>query len=368
MPKNKVLLFESEEHPVESYAQLINALSGHELADIEALLAELKEMTFIEDEDVLYNKLPMAVYYKQLPAVYDADVLVKVVIMQQGEGIILVVPEDVVSTFQDLSENPEDIVQKNNDISLYAEIYNLPSEDEKLHDLIKEVYLNAGNGIKPFDLTDELARKEDDEDEDGEGSERDDIDFDMGGADDDFDDEGFEDIDAELDDLDDFVANESAFKKFRKHGSYLEKLEAKLYEKANDVMRKRVKTKYFENVLVIEVDNKNIYNNYSTVPAFAKRLLTNFGEAIRTNERTQLVDSFAKDGKRYFVVAEDVANNYWYVINEDMEKLDEEKGDYIRPNLDNVAKLRRSSVRKESRSIVPYKKGRKIVFINKNIK
>jgi len=364
MPKNKILIFEAEEAPVESYAQLINALSGHELSDIEALLAELKEMTFIEDEDVLYNKLPMAVYYKQLPAVYDADVLVKVVIMQQGEGLILIVPEDVVSTYQDLIDNPEEIVQKNNNISLYAEIYNLPTDDDKLHDLIKEVYLNAGNGIKPFDLTDELARKQSDDEE--EGSDREDTDFDMGA--DDFDDEGFDDIDADFSDLDDFAANESAFKKFRKHGSYLENLESKLYEKANDVMRKRVRTKFFENVLVIEVDNKNIYNKYANVSAFAKRLLTNFGEAIRTDKRTQLIDTFSKDGKRYFIVAEDVANNYWYVINEDMEKLDEEKGDYIRPSLDNVAKLRRSSIRKESRSIVPYKKGRKIVFINKKIK
>lgn len=365
MPKNKLLLFESNEAPVESYAQLINALSGHELADIEALLDELKSMTFIEDEEILYNKLPMAVFYKQLPAVYDADVLVKVVIMQQGDGLILVVPEEVVSTYQDLKDNPGDIVQKNNDISLYAEVYNLNSEDDKLHELIKETYLNAGNGIKPFDLTDDLAREE--EEDEGEEGDRDDVDFDMG-ADDEPEDEGFDDIEDDFADLDDFVANESAYKKFKKHGSYLENLESRLYEKANETMRKLVKTKHFENTLVVEVDNKNIYNAYSRVPAFAKRLLTNFGEAIRTNGRTQLVDSFAKDGKRYFVIAEDVANNYWYVINEDMEKLDEEKGDYIRPDLDGVARLRRSSVRKESRSIVPYKKGRKIVFVNKKIK
>lgn len=367
MPKNKFrLLFETGEAPVESYAQLINALSGHELADIEALLEELKSMTFIEDEEVLYNKLPMAVFYKQLPVVYDADVLVKVVIMQQGDGLILVVPEEVVSTYQDLTENPEDIVQKNNDISLYAEVYNLNSEDDKLHDLIKETYLNAGNGIKPFDLTDDLARKEDEDDK--ESSDREDAGIDTGASDDDFDDAGFDDIEDDFDDLEDFATNESAYKKFKKHGSYLENLEHRLYHKANETMRKLVKTKHFENTLVVEVDNKNIYNAYSRVPAFAKRLLTNFGEAIRTNKRTQLIDSFAKDGKRYFVIAEDVANNYWYVINEDMDKLEDDKGDYIRPDLDGVARLRRSSVRKESRSIVPYKKGRKIVFVNKKIK
>lgn len=361
MPKNKLLLFETTEAPVESYSQLINALSGHELQDIEALLEELKKMTFIEDEEILYNKLPMAVFYKQLPVVYDADVLVKVVILQQGEALILIVPEDVVKTYQDLIDSPKDILQKNNSISLYAEVYNLNSEDEKLQTLIKETYLSAGNGVKPFDLIDDLAREEE-EDRDGEDGDREEADFDMG------EDSGFEDIEDDFSDLDDFVANESAYRKFKKHGSYLEKLEKRLYEKANDTMRKMIKTKYFENVLVIEVDNKNIYNKYANVSAFAKRLLTNFGEAVRKDGRTQLVDSFSKDGKRYFVIAEDVANNYWYVINEDMEKLGDDKGDYIRPDLEGVARLRRSSVRKESRSIVPYKKGRKIVFINKKIK
>jgi len=163
------------------------------------------------------------------------------------------------------------------------------------------------------------------------------------------------------------MENESAYKKFKKQGTYLESLKNRLYEKANPAMRKNIRVKIQENVLVIEVNNKNIYNHYATIPAFAKRLLTNFGEAIRTNERTQLVDTFSKDGKRYFVIAEDIANNYWYVINEDMDKLDE-KEDYIRPSLGGVAKLRRSSIRKESRSIIPYKMGRKIVFVNKKIK
>jgi len=148
MPEKLNLLFEQEDNAIESYSQLIKSLSGHELQDIEALLNELKLMTFIEDEDVLYNKLPMAVFYKQLPVIAKADVLVKVVILQQGEGLVLIVPEDVVSVYQDLIENPELLSEKNNTISLYAEVYNLDSDDVKLHDIIKETNCYSNNKIK----------------------------------------------------------------------------------------------------------------------------------------------------------------------------------------------------------------------------
>lgn len=363
MPKKLInQLLEAENNKevgIASYSQLIKALSGSDLADIEALLEELKQMSFIEDEDVLYAKLPMSVFYKQLPVIADADVLVKAVLMQQGDGLILVVPENVVETYEDLLDNPDLITEKNNNISLYAEIYNFDSGDEKLHDLIKETYINAGNGIKPFDLTDELLQdKETAEDE--EDTEAPDLGADA---------EDFEDFDEIMDDLpemEDFETNESAYKKFKKQSNYLENLVKKLSEKANSHIKKNVRTKFIHKVLVIEVNNKNIYRQYENIPAVAKKLLTNFGEAIRTNNGTQLVDSFSKDGKRYFVVAENLANNYWYVVKEDMDQLDENQDAYISPKA--PIKLRKSSIRKESRAIVPYKLGKKIIFVSKTLK
>ena len=149
-----------EEQEIKSYAQLIQLLSGTDLEDTELLLKELQNLTFIEDEEVLYNKLPMAVYYKQLPVVLNSDILVKVVIMQQADGLILVVPENIVETYQDLVEDAELISEKNNGISLYAEIYNFEMSDPKLQDLIKATYVASGNELKAFDLKDKLAKEQ----------------------------------------------------------------------------------------------------------------------------------------------------------------------------------------------------------------
>ena len=344
------------EHTIESYSQLAKALSGHELSDIELLLEELKNMSFIEDESVLYNKLPMAVYYRQLPVIKDADVLVKVVLMQQSEGLVLVVPENVVSVFEDLLENPDLIIEKNNHFSLYAEVYNLDSDDEKLHDLIKEVYLNSGSGLKAFDLKDELMKDA----EEGETDEE------VEDSLDELDDFDFEKIEGDLPEMEDIEINEEAYKKFKKQSNYLENLIKKLNEKAKGVLKKNVRVKFFHNVLIIEVNNKSVYKQHKKIPVVAKKLLTNFGESIRINNGTQLVDSFSKDGKRYFVVAENLSNNYWYVIKEDMEQIDEDTQSYITPRA--PVKLRKSSIRKESRAIIPYKKGRKIIFVSKTLK
>lgn len=342
-----------EEMTVKSYSQLIQALAGHELADIEALLKEIQGLSFIEDEDLLYNKLPMSVFYKQLPVVADAEVLVKVVILQQADGLVLIVPENVVETYQDLLENPDLLTEKNNNIALYAEVYNLNSADDKLHDVIKEAYLYSGNSLKAFDLKDSLAQEKEESDEETEQGAADDFDFD--------------DIDMDLPEVEDIDLNQESYKRFKKQSNYLENLVSSLYEKANGTLRQNVKKSFFHKVLVIEVNNKNVYNQYEKVPAVAKKLLSNFGEMIRKNKGTQLVDSFSLDGKRYFVVAENLANNYWYVKDEEIDKLEDDVT-YIEPTAKTVIKLNKSSIRKESRAVVPYKKGRKTVFTSKTFK
>ena len=355
MQKNELLkkLLESDnvqEIEIKSYAQLIKLLSGTELQDIEVLLGQLKKMAFIEDEDTLYNKLPMSVFYKQMPAVVDGDILVKVVILQQAEGLVLVIPENVVKTFQDLKEDPSMLAEKNSNVSLYAEIYNLDSADNKLHDLIKSVYLSSGNELKPFDLKDDLAKAKKEDEKDGEESNPEPLDL------------NFDEIEEDLPEIEDIKVNEEAYKRFKKQGNAIENFLESLYKKSNDILKKNVRTKLYKKVLVIEVNNKSIYQAYEAIPVVAKKLLSNFGEAIKRNKGTQLIDSFSKDGKRYFVVSEHLANNYWLVLNEDLEKL-EDNIMYIEPNAKGVIKLNKSSVRKESRKVVAYKKGRKTVFV-----
>jgi hypothetical protein len=349
------LLKEAQENNIEikSYAQLIQMLSNTNLEDIDAFLADLKNLSFIEDEDTLYNKLPMSVFYKQLPAVVNGDILIKVVILQQAEGLALIVPENVVQTYRDLIESPEMLAEKNSNVSLYAELYNLDSGDPKLQEIIKSVYISSGNEIKPFDLKDDLAQEKKEKEEGEEESETPEA------PSEDF---IFDEIEEDLPEMADIEVNEEAYKKFKKQSNALETLIEKLYEKSNAVLKKNVRSKMHKKVLVIEVNNKLVYQSYEKVPAVAKKLLSNFGEAIRKNKSTQLIDSFSKDGKRYFVVAEHVANNYWYVKDEDIDVLNENEL-HIEPNSRTVVKLNKSSIRKESRKIAPYKKGKKIVFV-----
>jgi hypothetical protein len=356
--KNTLLkvILESEygkEQKIGSYAQLVQKLSDLNLEDIEHFLRDLKELSFIEDEETLYNKLPMAVYYKQLPIITNSDVLVKVVMLQQADGLILVIPENVVEAQNDLAENPDLLTEKNNGISLYAEVYNMDFKDEKLHDTIKAVYIHAGNDLNPFELKDELAEEAKEEKEDTEeytpGS--------FGGS-------ALDDLDIDMSEMEEMQVNEEAYKKFRKQSNTLEKLAKNLYEKANNVFRSNVRKAFFNNTLVVEVNNKSIYQQYNTAPAVAKKLLSNFGESLKNYKGVQLVDTFPKDGKRYFVLAENVANNFWYVVKEEMDQIGEDKT-YVQADPKQVVKMKKSNVRRESRKIVPYKKGRKIVFSGK---
>lgn len=348
----KHLLKESEaETSINSYAQLVKLLAGTELEDTENLLAELEKFSFIEADETLYNKLPMAVYYKQLPIVVNGDVLVKVVLLQQADGLILVVPEHVTQVYKDLLEDATLLTEKNTNISLYAEVYNFDVNDEHLQDLIKTTYISAGNNLKPFELKDALAQeeKEDKPKQDEAPGNQDVPDF-------------FGEIEDDLPAMEDISVNEESYKRFKKQSNVIEKFLDKLYEKSNQILKENVRTKFFNKVLIIEVDNKSVYNYYEKMPIAAKKLLSNFGEAIRTNKNTQLVDSFSFNGKRYFVVAENIANNYWYIKDEELDTLTEDLV-YIAPTAKTIIKLAKSSVRKESRQLVPYKKGKNVIFV-----
>jgi hypothetical protein len=143
-----------------------------------------------------------------------------------------------------------------------------------------------------------------------------------------------------------------------------------LYNISDDVIRENVRTKFLnksKSILVIEVDNKAIYSRLSHVPKLAKRLLTVFGETIRLNGGTQLVDSFTKNNKRYFVISESVGNNFWVVNSDKLDILDKESG-FVEPIQDKIIRLNRSSIRKESKKKVPYFKNSRIVYVSKEAK
>jgi len=352
--------------PVDSYVKLVKFLSNTDDYKPEILLDRLNVSEFTEDIETTYRSYPIKVLYKQLPIVIDGEVLVKVVVLIQADSYALIIPENISETYKELLDNPELIDSKNIDFSLYAEVYNFDSDDSELLELIKEVYLAAGNSLKAFELVGSLKVEPEMEKEESE-EEADpfkpaNTDFSA----EDFSEESFSEIEAPVEDFSEVEENYKAFKKFKKQSAFLESLVKKLYTMSNKQFKENIRIKFLNNksILAIEVDNKSVYRKFEHVPAIAKKSLSIFGEAIRKNDSTQLVDSFVKDGKRYFIVVESAGNNFWYVSKEEMSPLDDSK-DIIKPIQKDIIKLNRSSVRQESRKFIPCKKDKEIVFLKK---
>jgi len=326
---------------------------------------KINKTGFIEDSETKYNNQSAGVYYKQLPIVINSDILVKVVLITQGDGFILTMPEDVYETFKALEEDESLLADKNINLALYAEVFNFDTNDPELHEFIKEIYLAAGNSKKAFDFvpSKKTTSKKDDESEEQDR---------QLGAEDLFTSEpesSFDEIETDLEDLPEIEANLESYTKFKKYTKRLDNFKNILYNNSDNVIRNNVKYKYIgenESVLTMEVDNKNVYELLSNSPKIAKNTLSRFGESIRLNKKIQLLDSFNKEGKRYFVLAENAGNNYWLVKG---EKLDKFEGDdpYYQPIQEEIIKLSRSSVRFESRHLKPYKVGRKIVYRGENL-
>jgi hypothetical protein len=286
------------------------------------------------------------------------------VLLLQADSLAIIVPEHVATTYKDLIDNPELLNEKNIKLSLYAEIYNFDEKDKELIELIKSLYLSAGNSLRAFDM-EVVPDKKDQEDEDQEdmtGSMN--SDTPISDSLDSMDKGSFNSIDEPMEDFSEVEENLSAYKKFKKHGSFLESLESKLYNTSNIIFKENTKTTYLneeKNILIIQVDNSNIYNKFKRIPLVAKKSLSAFGESIRNNKDTQLIDSFIKDGKRYFVVAESIGSNFWVIENEALVSPKKESR-LIQPIQNEIIRLKRSSIRKEVRKSIPYISENKVVF------
>jgi len=357
---------------VKSYAQLAKSLASEDVITIDNLLSVLNKADFIEDTEVMYGNKPASVYYKQFPIVIGDDVMVKIVLLTQADSLALIIPENVSSVYSELKEDPSILKQKNMALSLYVELYNFETSDGELFDLIKSVYLSAGDSLRAFDIPNDIIKK-DEEDKEKEKAEQSPSNN-FGGEDlfnDDIDSASdFGEIEDDINDFEEIKDNFDQYESFRRVSKNIYNLSKMLYNISDDVIRENVRTKFLnksKSILVIEVNNKAIYSRLSHVPKLAKRLLTVFGETIRLNGGTQLVDSFTKNNKRYFVISESVGNNFWVVNSDKLDILDKESG-FVEPIQDKIIRLNRSSIRKESRKKVPYFKNSRIVYVSKEAK
>jgi hypothetical protein len=370
----------TEEENIDSYIALVKELKmisnkgGSKDYDPEKFLAHLGIENYIEDIEITYKSYPIKILYKQLPVIREAEILIKVVVLLQAGNFAFIMPEHVSEAYRELKDDPSIINSLNINFDLYAEIYGFNRKDVELQDLMKEAYVNAGGELNPFEIIGSLKQEyEDDKDE--ESSEESDSDFgggdfggDLGGSsngmDDLFSGGDFEPMETEPAQIPEVEENLKAYKKFKKDGTALEALVEKMSSVANRVLKRNVKLAYLDenkNILLVEVDNAKVYKNYEHVPKVAKRSLTNFGEAIRKDKNTQMLDAFNIEGKKYFVISENLGNNFWYVSREKMDTIEEGK-DIIKPLKKNIIRLKRSSIRQESRDYKPYRKDKEMFF------
>lgn len=333
---------------ITSFTQLLKRLLSNDLLSAKQLFAIINDVDFIEDKTDTYNNLDIQVFYTQLPVVVAGDVLVKVVLLKQADNVAIVFPQEILDAYNSLTEEPELLTAKNTNFSLYAEVYGFDSKDPELQQLIKKAYLYAGNNTAAYELTGDLAaEKSNKKDKEDLGSGPPSI-------------PDFEEVDVDLDDPN-IAINMEAYSKFKKQTKALESLLFKLHTTSPGIVRENIKIKQIKNVLLIEVNNKAIYESLKAFPKVAKTLISEVGETIRTNKHTQLLDSFSLDNKRYFTVAEAVGNNFWVSADENLPTLTESKT-FTKPIQNEIIVMGRSTIRRESRVYKPYKLDNQIVY------
>ena len=373
--ENQIELEEPDKsEDIESYVQLVKLLASEEVEDINNIVATLNKAAFTEDEEIMYSGRPAKIHYTQLPIVVGEEILVKVVLITQADSLALIVPTRVSEVYEELKEKPESIIDVNKDVNIYIEVYRFNSNDVKLHEMCKLAFVSAGDSLRAFEIPKELeeeALANDKEKPEGEDSTEN---FDDMFDEDNFSDDdlgldktdiggGFEAVDDDFGSFEDFEENAQAYKKFKVQTKALHKLNAKLYNKVDEDVRPFIRTKLYEgSVLVIEIDNKKIFAKWKHVPKLAKTVMTNIGEKVKSNHYTQLLDSFIENDKRYFVVAEDVNNNFWIAGNDEQVTVAENVNPLIDPIQEEIIVLNRSNIRIEKRSQRPYLLGEKFVF------
>lgn len=314
-----------------TFVQLYKNLLDTDLTELKYFQQTLDETEAEEDSVQELGNQTVLIKTKTLPVIVDSDIKVKVVILETGDACAIIMPDNVADNFDLLSEDLDKVTQVNLGIDLVAETYGF-TVDKEFKEEVKKIYVAANNSEPAFTISKQAQLAQEEKEEELEDFERDretfsrDIDF----------------SDEEL--LSDLEPNNMAFESFKKETKSLEKLINKLYNSVGNKIKPLIKVATLkENLLIFEVNNTEIYQTLREIPTFAKGTISFIGETIRTNEDTQLVDTFTTKDKRYFIVAEAVNNNFWYVEGEKLAKssLNESK---IKPLKENIIKLSKSSV------------------------
>ena len=355
-----------------SYAGFIKQWRENPISNIEGYLQLIQEMNFIEDTELEYNKLPLQTKYLVLPIVsVDSLATVKIAYIHQADNFALIVPDKVYESYKKLEKDAseETLVAINSEIELSIDSLGFTTTDNSFIELVKQVYLDCNNAEQAFNLTIDGQIKADEQEDEEEEEENFGSDSSPFAGEEPITDkpkrDSFKFDSPSIEIADTLEKEEAVYSQFSARTKALKKLENKL-SKQPAVLTKNTYVKYLgenKNALAIIVDNKNIYNSLAAVPKKAKEVISLFGEAIRNNKDTQIVDSFIIDNQRVFIITENTHSNFWIVENETIEELDKatkSSKTIIVPT--KYITLPKSSVRKESRKAVPVLKEDKVAF------
>lgn len=336
---------------IKSYVELIKYLKqatpGEAL--VNGLFEGIEFQTGIDDE---FNGFPVATYYAVMPVVIGEDITVKVVIMKQGDSYAIITPDNVGQAFQKLKDDDKMFNLVNTNLTLVVD--NSGFEDSNaLYELVKRVYLSSGQYLPGFG-TNEIVSKQQETNDEVSGQPQMPPANQFGST---FKGSEVEQND-ELLDTPELKESKKAFKQFKKQTRALESL-VKDIEKMPQVLTENIDIKLVNGALLaITVDNKSIYEELNILPKAAKKLISQFGEGLKSSKHIQLVETYStKDGKRTFIVAEAAGNNYW-VSEEDILQYTLKSG-LVEIDEKDLIILNESSVRMNER--------KRKAFVNNNV-
>ena len=381
--KDKVQEVKELQSDPKTYAHFFKSLRDTEYKDYNSIKKAVIELGLLEANPILYKGLPVTVYSGLIPILSDKEIFVKIVVLEQADSkIAILLPEDLLRVYSKGKDeiDMEYLNQINKSFDLYVENYGFDSTDGKFKDFVIGVYLKSENEAPAYTMSKEKEAKE-------EKKKKEEVQGSFGGQDS-FGGpslgsrgpmEGRESEQGSMEIGSDYIEpipggelpeeelsmNESAYKKFKKESIILENFVRKLG--ALNKLNKHIKYRFLNenrNVLIIRVDNDILYSLFES-KGRARRTMTKLGETIMNSKGTQVVDTFIKDNKRFFILTE-AENNYWCVRGEEREVASNPDVYYIKPEPKDIILLERSEVRNDARVHKVFKESTKsnnVIFL-----
>jgi len=316
------------EEKITSFVQLFDTLLSTTVVELDIFKEVVAQLPVDFKEVKEFGNMVYNIITSKLPVIVGGALTVKVVQVSSENESLLIYPEDVAVDYLDFTEETRDIKDINIGFNLLAEVYGATIDDD-LYTFIRETYLSANDSSSAYE---EIKKTEQvsvegigfKQDEEALPKEEVDITF----------------IQESLN------KNKGLFEKFSLQDDALDRLLKLLREELPAKVLENLKLGTHKNVFILEADNNKIYEAFGMFPVYSKYNITRVGETLRNSKDFQLIDTFTKEDKRYYIVAES-KDNYWYVEGE-QPRLDNNSSKLV-PLKENIIVLKHSNIHESAR-------------------